>query len=112
MVGGAYLARNIEALATGGQLVVIGLQGGDRAELDLALLQRKRATVVATTLRARLVAAKAQIVAQVREQVWPLIESGRIRPVVDRVVPITDAAAAHRALEAGEHIGKIILSID
>ncbi|WP_155342837.1 NAD(P)H-quinone oxidoreductase [Acrocarpospora pleiomorpha] len=111
MIGGAYLGRNVEVLATGGRLVIIGLQGGSRAELDLGLLQRRRATVTATTLRARPLAEKAEIVARVRAQVWPLIESGRIRPVVDQVLPITEAAAAHHALEAGDHVGKIILTV-
>jgi len=111
MVGGPYLSRNVQSLATGGRLVVIGLQGGGRAELDLAELQRKRASVIATTLRARPTAEKAHIVAAVRERVWPLVEDNRIRPEIDRTLPITDVARAHRALEAGETIGKIILAV-
>ncbi|MFB6397435.1 NAD(P)H-quinone oxidoreductase [Polymorphospora lycopeni] len=111
MVGGAYLSRNVEVLALGGRLVVIGLQGGDRAELDLGQLQRKRASVTATTLRARPIAEKAEIVQAVRKRVWPLIENGQIRPQTDRTLPITEVAEAHRILEASGHIGKIILTV-
>ncbi len=81
-MGAKYLARNVDALAVNGRLVVIGLQGGAKAELDLGLLLRKRGAVIATSLRARPAAEKAAIVAAVREHVWPLIESGRVKPVV------------------------------
>ncbi|SEG76716.1 putative NAD(P)H quinone oxidoreductase, PIG3 family [Thermomonospora echinospora] len=110
-MGAAYLARNVEALNAGGRLVVIGLQGGTRAELDLNALLRKRAAVHATSLRARPLAEKAAIVSAVREHVWPLIEEGRVAPIVDRVLPITEAAWAHRVLEESGHIGKIVLSV-
>jgi len=86
-MGAKYLARNVDALATGGRLVVIGLQGGTRAELDLGVLMRKRAAVIATSLRARPPAEKATIVAAVREHVWPLVESGRVRPIVHGTYP-------------------------
>ena len=109
-MGAKYLARNIDALATGGRLVVIGLQGGTRAEVDLGLLMRKRAAVIATSLRARPAAEKATIVAAVREHVWPLIESGRVRPVVHGTYPLAAAADAHRELEASSHIGKVLLT--
>lgn len=111
-MGAKYLARNVQALAVNGRLVVIGLQGGSTAELDLAALMRKRAAVLATALRARPTAEKAAIVASVRENVWPLFASGAIRPVVDRVLPMSDAAAAHRVVEAGEHVGKVVLVPD
>lgn len=111
IIGAKYLDRNIDALALNGRLVVIGLQGGTRAELDLNKLLRKRAAVAATSLRGRPVAEKAAIVAAVREHVWPLVESGRVRPVVDRVLPITEAPEAHRVVEAGEHVGKVVLSV-
>ena len=109
IVGGPYLARNVAALATGGRLLVVSTQGGSSAELDLQMLMRKRASILASTLRARPPADKAVIVAGVREQVWPLISAGRVRPVTDRVLPMADAADAHRALEQGTHVGKILL---
>ncbi len=109
-MGAKYLARNIEALATAGRLVVIGLQGGTRAELDLGALLAKRAAVIATSLRARPAGEKAAIVAAVLEHVWPLIEGGEVRPVVNSTYPMADAAAAHAELEASTHIGKILLT--
>ena len=109
IVGGPYLARNVAALATGGRLLVVSTQGGSSAELDLQMLMRKRAGILASTLRARPPAEKAVIVAGVREQVWPLISAGRVRPVTDRVLPMADAADAHRVLEQGTHVGKILL---
>lgn len=111
IVGAKYLARNMATLATGGRLVIIGLLGGRTAELDLGALMGKRAAVVGTTLRGRPVAEKATIVAAVREHVWPLMESGQIRPVVDRVLPITEVAEAHRVVEASEHVGKVVLTV-
>jgi putative PIG3 family NAD(P)H quinone oxidoreductase len=109
IIGAAYLARNVEVLRTGGRIVTIGLQGGRRAELDLGALLAKRGTIAATTLRARSAADKARIVRGVREQVWPLVAAGRIRPVVDRVLPMSAAAEAHRLLESSDHVGKILL---
>jgi putative PIG3 family NAD(P)H quinone oxidoreductase len=109
-MGAKYLARNIDALAPNGRLVVIGLQGGAKAELDLGVLMRKRAAVIATTLRARPAQEKAAIVASVREHVWPLIESGQVRPVVDRILPMEQAAEAHRLVEASSHVGKVVLT--
>ena len=110
-MGAAYLSRNVDVLAPNGRLVVIGLQGGTKAEVDLGLLMRKRAAVLATTLRLRPPEEKAAVVASVREHVWPLVESGAVRPVVDRVLPITDVAEAHRVVEAGEHVGKVVLAV-
>ena len=111
VIGAKYLSRNLTALATNGRLVVIGLQGGRRAELDLSALLAKRAAIIATTLRWRSVAEKATIVAAVREHAWPLLESGEVRPVVDRVLPISEVAEAHRVVEAGEHVGKVVLTM-
>ena len=111
LMGASYLARNIDALAPAGRLAIIGLQGGRRAELDLSALMAKRAAILATGLRARPEPEKAAIVASVRKHVWPLVADGRIRPVVDRVLPITEAAQAHRVMEAGEHFGKIVLEV-
>ena len=109
-MGAKYLGRNVEALATSGRLVVIGLQGGTKAELDLGMLLRKRAAVIATSLRARPADEKATIVAAVREHVWPLVEAGRVRPVIHSRHALADAPAAHRELEESGHIGKILLT--
>jgi putative PIG3 family NAD(P)H quinone oxidoreductase len=111
MVGAAYLGRNLQALATDGRLVVIGLQSGAKAELDLGLVMGKRLTVYGSTLRARPLAEKAAIVAAVRDQVWPLIASGQVKPVIDTVVPFADAPKAHGLLEAGRHVGKVLLAV-
>jgi len=110
IMGAAYLARNVAALAADGRLVIIGLQGGAKADLDLGQLLRKRASVRATSLRARPAEQKAAIVAAVREHVWPLISAGRVVPVIDRILPLADAADAHRLMESGTHTGKILLS--
>jgi len=111
VVGGPYLARNLDALAVDGRLVVIATQGGRRAELDLGALMAKRATLYAAGLRARPLEQKAAIVAAVREQVWPLIEAGAVKPVIEAVVPMRDASQAHRILEEGRHVGKVLLSV-
>jgi putative PIG3 family NAD(P)H quinone oxidoreductase len=114
-MGAAYLGRNVEVLATGGRLVVIGLQGGVAGELNLGALIGKRGIVAATNLRGRPVdgpGGKAEIVAETRRGVWPLITAGAVRPVVHARVPMPDAAEAHRMLEAGGVIGKILLVRD
>jgi putative PIG3 family NAD(P)H quinone oxidoreductase len=109
-MGAKYLARNVDALAVRGRLVIIGLQGGVKAELDIGALLRKSAAVIATSLRSRPAAEKAAIVAAVREHVWPLVESGRVKPVIDRTLTLAEAPEAHRMLEAGGNIGKILLT--
>ncbi|MDP9443770.1 MAG: NAD(P)H-quinone oxidoreductase [Actinomycetota bacterium] len=109
-MGAAYLGRNVTALAPNGRLVVIGLQGGTRAELDLGALLAKRGAVTATSLRGRPSAEKAAIVASVREHVWPLVADGHVHPVVHSVVPFEHVAEAHRVLEDGEHVGKVVLT--
>ncbi len=109
-MGAKYLARNVELLAIGGRLMVIGLQGGAKAELDLGQLLVKRASVSARALRSRPLAEKAAICAAVVAGAWPLVEAGAIVPVVDCVLPMHDAAEAHRALEASTHIGKVLLT--
>jgi NADPH:quinone reductase-like Zn-dependent oxidoreductase len=111
LMGAKYLARNIEALSANGRLAIIGLQGGTNAEIDLGMLIRKRAQVIGTVLRARPAEEKAAIVAAVRERVWPLVESGAVVPVIDRVLPMRDAAEAHRVVEAGDNIGKVLLAV-
>jgi putative PIG3 family NAD(P)H quinone oxidoreductase len=111
LIGAKYLARNVDTLAVNGRLVVIGMQGGMKAELNLGKLLGKRAAIIATTLRARPPEEKAAIVAAVREHVWPLIEAGAVRPVVDRTLPITDAAEAHRVMESSTHVGKVLMAL-
>ena len=109
IIGAKYLERNVQALKPDGRLAVIGLQGGRRAELDLGALMAKRASVSATTLRARPVPDKARIVRGVRERVWPLVDAGDIRPIIDRALPMSEAADAHRLMESSDHLGKILL---
>jgi putative PIG3 family NAD(P)H quinone oxidoreductase len=109
-MGAKYLARNVEALASEGRLVIIGMQGGTRADLDIGLLLRKQAAVIGTLLRPRPVAEKAAICAAVAEHVWPLVADGAVRSVVHAVLPLEQAAEAHRIMAAGEHAGKIVLT--
>ncbi|WAZ22936.1 NAD(P)H-quinone oxidoreductase [Streptomyces cinnabarinus] len=108
-MGAKYLDRNVRTLAVNGRLAIIGLQGGVKGELNLAALLNKRAAVSATSLRARPIAEKTAIVAAVREHVWPLLDAGHVRPVVDRELPMSDAAAGHRVVEESGHIGKVLL---
>lgn len=111
-MGAKYLDRNIDALAVGGRLVVIGMQGGTKAELNLGKLLAKRAAVHATALRSRPASGpggKAEIIEAVRRDVWPDVERGTVRPIVDRRLPMSRAAEAHRVVEASEHVGKVLL---
>lgn len=110
MVAGPYIARNQQVLAENGRLLVIAVQGGVKAELDAALLLRKRQRISGNTLRSRPLAFKAALAAQLRERVWPLLTSKAIRPVLHRVLPAVQAVEAHREIEAGQHIGKLVLS--
>ncbi|MGD6747521.1 NAD(P)H-quinone oxidoreductase [Streptomyces sp. BH106] len=109
VVGGQYLERNVQSLAPDGRLVVIGLQDGLEGRLDLADMVFKRLSVHGTTLRTRSAEQKAAIVAEVRSEVWPMIESGAVRLVVDQTVPMAEAAEAHRLIDTGHHVGKILL---
>ncbi|GAA1337873.1 NAD(P)H-quinone oxidoreductase [Arthrobacter roseus] len=111
VVGAKYLERNVTALATNGRLVIIGLQGGAKAELNLGALMGKRAAVMGTTLRSRPVEEKSAIMAAVGKTVWPLIESGEVKTQVDRVFALADAAAAHEYFDSGEHTGKVLLTL-
>ncbi|MCU0295792.1 MAG: NAD(P)H-quinone oxidoreductase [Candidatus Nanopelagicales bacterium] len=111
VIGAKYLDGNVRTLSTGGRLVVIGLQGGARGELDLRGLMTKRASVHATTLRARPVEQKGAIVAEVVKHLWPGVADGRVRPFIDRVLPWTEGAEAHRVLERGDNIGKVLLQV-
>jgi putative PIG3 family NAD(P)H quinone oxidoreductase len=111
-MGAKYLARNLAALATDGRLVIIGLQGGAKAEIDLGRMLARRQTLFSTTLRSRPptgTAGKAAIVAAVRHEVWPDVERGTVRPIVSRRLPMAEAAEAHRLVEASEHTGKVLL---
>ena len=108
-MGAKYLDRNVRTLAVNGRLAIIGLQGGAKGELNIGALLHKRAAVTATSLRARPVEEKTAIVAAVREHVWPLLAAGRVRPVVDRELPMARAAEAHRVVEESGHIGKVLL---
>lgn len=111
-VGGRYLAQNLECLATDGRLVVIGLIGGAKAEVNLAQMLTRRLQVIGSTLRTRRIEDKAAIVASFRQRFGDLLAAGRLRPVVDRVLPLQEAAEAHRRMQASEHFGKIALRID
>lgn len=111
LMGGDYLDRNLQALAPGGRLVVIGLMGGRSAELDLGRMLQRRLSVQATSLRGRSRADKARIVGAVRENLWPRIEDGGIRPVVDQVLPLADADRAHQVLKESGHVGKVLLEV-
>ncbi|MFG2634121.1 NAD(P)H-quinone oxidoreductase [Streptomyces sp. NPDC048362] len=108
-MGAAYLERNVQALAVNGRLAIIGMQGGAKGELNIGALLTKRGAISATSLRARPLGEKATIVAAVREHVWPLIAAGHVRPIVDRELPMPEAAEAHRVLEESGHIGKVLL---
>jgi putative PIG3 family NAD(P)H quinone oxidoreductase len=110
-VGAKYLPRNLQSLAAGGRLAVIGMVGGAVGELNLALLLAKRASIHGAGLRSRPIEQKAAIVTGTEAHVWPLIEAGRVRPVIDQVLPLAEAAQAHRIVEASTHIGKIVLSV-
>lgn len=110
-VGGKYLAGNIDALALDGRLVIIGLIGGARSEINLAALLLKRAQVIGSTLRTRPVESKAAIVRMFLARFGGAIEAGRIKPVVDRVLPLADAAEAHRVVQASTHFGKVVLKV-
>ncbi|MFW6773420.1 NAD(P)H-quinone oxidoreductase [Nocardioides sp. CPCC 205120] len=110
-MGAKYLSRNVDALATGGRLVVIGMQGGSKGELDLGKLLTKRASVAATSLRARPVEEKAEICAQVAEHVWPLVGTGAVRAVVHATWPLEQVADAHAVLEESSHSGKVLLTL-
>jgi NADPH:quinone reductase-like Zn-dependent oxidoreductase len=110
-VGGDYLEANLRSLAAGGRLIVIGLMGGRRGEIDLGRLLVKRLRVVGSVLRGRTDAEKTRIVEGLHDRVWPHVVAGRIRPVIDRILPITDAEQAHAAIAANETLGKVILTI-
>ncbi|GAB6053313.1 NAD(P)H-quinone oxidoreductase [Magnetospira thiophila] len=112
MVGGDYVARNLKALAFEGRLVHIAFLGGSKVDLDLMPVLLRRLTITGSTLRPQSVARKAEIAHALRESVWPLIEAGKIAPVIHATFPLTQAAEAHRLMESGVHVGKIVLTND
>ena len=109
IMGASYLGRNLGALAAWGRLVLLATRGGSRGEIDLGLMMHKRASIVAATLRSRTTEEKAEVVAATRDHIWPLIRAGQVVPVICAKLPMADAAQAHRLLDDGSHIGKILL---
>jgi putative PIG3 family NAD(P)H quinone oxidoreductase len=112
MVGGDYLPRNIAALAVGGRIMCIANRSGTESSFAMGALMQKRGLIWATTIRARPIEERRDIVASVRESVWPLLESGRVAPVIDSVFALADASSAHERMESSAHIGKIVLRVD
>ena len=111
MVSGDYVTRNLRCLAEDGRHVTIAVQGGMKAELNMAVVMMRRYTLTGSTLRPRSAEFKALLAQEIAQNVWPLVENGALRPVMDRIFPLSDAAAAHARMEAGEHIGKIVLEV-
>jgi putative PIG3 family NAD(P)H quinone oxidoreductase len=111
MVGAPYLARNLDVLALDGRMVSIAHLEGSRVELDMRPLMTKRLTLTGSTLRPRTVAEKGAIARELRSHVWPLLDRGQVRPVIDATFPLADAADAHRRMDSGDHIGKVVLTV-
>ena len=111
MVAGSYVQRNIEAAAVEGRIVVIAVQGGAKADIKVNMLMMKRLTLTGSTLRPRTVAQKGAIAAAVHKNVWPLLSSGRVKPIIHATFPLADAADAHRLMESSNHVGKIVLTM-
>lgn len=111
VVGGSYLERNVRSLATGGRMAVIALNGGRMGQLDLARMMMKRLQITGSTLRSRSLPEKVRLVAAVRDHCWPLVESGAFKPLIDSTFPLVEAASAHARMEAGLHIGKVVLTV-
>lgn len=111
IMGAKYLNANVSVLATGGRVVVIGMQGGVQGELNLAALLTRRASIAATTIRSRSIAEKSAIVADVVEHVWPMLTAGTVRPIIHAALPLADVAEAHRLVEGYAHTGKVVLTL-
>jgi NADPH2:quinone reductase len=111
MVGGSYIPRDLEALAPQGRLVLIAFLGGPKAEVNFLPVLQRHLTITGSTLRPRPVEEKGRLARELRQKVWPLLESGRIRPVIDSTYPLERAADAHRRMETGAHVGKIVLTV-
>ena len=110
MIGGDYLPRNLKSLAVEGRIVQIALQGGPKVQMNLLPIMLKRLTLTGSTLRPRTVAQKAMIAHSLREKVWPLLESEKVRPIIHATFPLAEASEAHRMMESSQHIGKLVLS--
>jgi len=111
MVAGSYVARNLKCLAPDGRHVTIAVQGGAKAEINMAVVMTRRYTLTGSTLRPRTDAFKAMVAQEILDCAWPLVEEGLLRPVMDARFPLADAAAAHARMEAGDHVGKIVLEV-
>jgi putative PIG3 family NAD(P)H quinone oxidoreductase len=111
MVGGPYFAKNLGALKTGGRIVYIAAQGGGTVDLPIGAMMQKRAVITGSTLRPRAADEKARLTAEVERVVWPWIESGLVKPHIERTFPLAEAAAAHALLESGHHLGKVVLTL-
>lgn len=111
MVGGDYLPRNLQCLADDGRHVSIAVQRGAKAEVPIFEIMRRRLTLTGSTLRARDTAFKTMVADELHRTVWPHVEAGRLKPVLDQVYPLSEAAAAHARMEAGDHVGKIVLEV-
>jgi NADPH2:quinone reductase len=111
MVGGDYVARNLRALAKGGRLIQIAVQQGTKAEIPVHMIMIKQITFTGSTLRPRSVAEKALITKQLRDKAWPLIEAGKVKPLIFERFPLADAAKAHALMDSSAHIGKIVLTV-
>ncbi len=111
MVGGSYTIKNLRSLAPGGRLVYINFMESSKAEIDLALVLGRQLTITGSGLRPQTVERKGRIAASLEERAWPLFPAGKIKPVIDSVYPLADAAEAHRRMESSEHIGKIMLAV-
>ncbi len=112
MVAGDYVPRDLQCLAMDGRLVIIALLGGPKAEVNFGMVMRNRHTITGSTLRPQTIEAKARMARGLRENVWPMLEAGKIAPIIHGTFPLTEAAAAHAALEAGDHVGKFVLTVD
>ncbi len=111
MVAGDYVARNLKCLAEGGRHVTIAVQGGAKAQINMAVVMTRRYTLTGSTLRPRSAEFKALLAQEIAANAWPLVEAGQLRPVMDRVFPLDEASAAHARMEAGDHVGKIVLEV-
>ena len=110
MVAGAYVDREVKCVAEDGRIVIIAVQGGTKSEFNAGLVLRRRITITGSTLRPRPVPFKAAIAAALRKNVWPLVEAGRIKPVIHSTFPAAEAAKAHALMESNQHVGKIVLT--
>ena len=112
LVGGAYVPKNIKCLALEGRLVIIATQGGLESEINVLPIMLKRLTVTGSTLRSRTVSQKSKIAEELKKYAWPLLDSGEVKPIIDSIFPMAQVRDAHRRLESGSHIGKVLLQMN